>query len=167
MESKKKELLTCLSNLITDYESTINDLKQQLAETQLDRDIYRERYKEETQQYTHGQNKTAYVTVYMHENGEGLQSEQCIGVFSKKSLALESIRDSMSSIKPVNSFRVETFSVDHVLIPNEDIRVAQYDDKNTHEVVTQIKGVYSAASERPKELGNCYNELYKVDMVYC
>jgi len=167
MEQKKQELFATLTNLLGDYQKTIADLKQQLTETKLDRDIYRERYKEETHQYTHAQNKTAFVAVHVLENKEGLESQKCIGVFSKKSLALEAIQNSISPEKPVHSFRVESFAVDHVLIPNEDVRVAQYDDTSTHEVATEIKGIFRASGTRPVELGCCYDDIYKVDVVYC
>lgn len=147
-----------VSNLLTDFQITIDDLKQQLAKTRICSECNEKPC-----------TRTAYVALYVLEVG-GMQIERCIGVFSKKSRAIKAISDCVSKCNniPIDHFNIVDFNiiefdVDHTVVPETEIRVAYCKGTLTHEAALYIKGVYNHEKSAP--IGTNHNELYKVDCV--
>jgi hypothetical protein len=108
---------------------------------------------------------TAYVIVYVKDNGEGMDTEQCMGVFSKRSLALQSIININRKNQKLllSSFRVEEFNVPNSIMPNDTVHVVHYDEEAHCEISTRIVDI-QLGNMKPSNAQH-YIEEYKVDEI--
>ena len=155
----KQSLFRSVKLFIEETESSMKQLNDQLAIVKLERDMYKEMCKRGDE----CAKNTAYISIYSVDNGEGVDTETCIGVFNKKSLAMQSIYEICKNNEfDTESFRIETFDVDKELIPGEIIKIIQRDEEAHCEVSTTIIGVQSCTSIDD----DYYTVDYKINTVY-
>ena len=152
-----------MNSFFREAEQTIKELQDKLAKVSLERDMYKEQLsqKEETK------GKVAYVPIYSRDNGEGVDTETCIGVFTTKSLALQAILDVCNKNKEIciEQCMVEEYDVNTPLVPNEIVRVIQYDEEGHYEVANSIIGVYNETTNNSLD-DEYYLAEYRIDEVY-
>lgn len=141
MYAQQKEVLTKMNEYFANTETTIEKLQQELSAVKIERDAYKEELMQ-LKEKTAGQENIAYTVVYTHDNGEGMDTEVCIGVFSSHTKALQAIAD-VSVRNDVDSrmFEITEFDVGQPIQPKSKIYVT-YESEEAHcEVSTRIIGV--------------------------
>lgn len=153
-----KKVIACVNECL--WKST-KELQEKLDITIHERDIYKELLKEKD----NIESNIVYATIYIKDNGEGVDTESCIGVFSKKSLALQAILDVCKNNAKlnINQFNVVDVDVGKVLKPNDIVYLVQCDEEANCEVSTRI---VSICCEPFKENKLYYSEKYTVDMLH-
>lgn len=168
MNNKKREVLKSLNDYFHGTEQCIQDLENQLAKVKLERDTY----KEMLEQGNTKRNTIAYMTIHSCDNGEGVDTETCVGVFTTKSLAMQAILDVCKKNEELSfdAFRIEEFDVGKTLIHNEIVHVEQHDEEAHCEISTSIVGILCDANKRSdircQTSYHSYLVGYNVDKVY-
>lgn len=169
MNFKKKTVLQSLSDYFQEVEQSIEQLQNQLDVVKLERDLYKQQVVElqESNNKEVSKQSVAHVTVYSEDNGEGVDTEICIGVFTTKSKALYAILDLCQKHKALNSqsFDVLQFNVSKTLSPNDTVYVIQEDREEHCEISTNIIDVYCENILKNDD-NEYYAVEYKVDEVY-
>lgn len=167
MYNTKCKLLDCLNSYIQEYEQTVKELKKELDITKLERDIYKELHMKRemnTSTQKHDDNKVVYATIFTRDNGEGADTETCVGVFTRKSLALEAIVDVCKKNNEVypSGFTIEEFDLEKPVVSSDTVYVVLYVTEAHCEFSITVVGVRLDANTN----GIYYTEEYKVDVVY-
>lgn len=109
-------------------------MEQQLLLTRIERDMYKEMLHERQWE------QTVYAAIYSVDNGEGANTDTCIGVFSKKSLAYKAIYDSCIENNFV-TFTIDDFNTNTKIKPGDSINVIAKDTYAHGADSTSILGV--------------------------
>ena len=162
MDHKRKDVLKSVNDYFQEAERSVNELQNQLAKVTLERDIY----KEMLEQVNIKSNTIAYVAIYSCDNGEGVDTDKCIGVFTMKSLALQAISDVCNKNKEVSidAFQVGESDVGKTLVPNEIVYIEQCDEEAHCEISTNIISILCDPIKRT--YNHSYLVEYNVDKVY-
>jgi hypothetical protein len=169
MNSKKNKVVECLNDFLSEAERSTKALQKELAVIRLERDIYKEMLVKEQRgcntEYTKGSN-VAYVTIYSRDNGEGADTCTCIGVFTRKSKALQAILDvcKKNDELSIDGFIIEEFDVGKELISDHIVNVLHFDEDAHCETSTTIVGIQ--CDVKPENHSQYYSVEYKVDKVY-
>jgi len=168
--NKSHEVLKSLNDYFHGAEQSIKDLQNQLAKVKLELvkvKLERDSYKEMLEQGNTKNNTLVYMTIHSCDNGEGVNTENCIGVFTTKPLALQAILDVCKENNKISSddFQIEEFDVGETLIHGEIVHVEQHDEEAHCEISTSIIGIQSDINQY-KNSGNSYLVEYIVDKVY-
>lgn len=147
--------------LLQEAEHAVNALREKLATVQLERDMYKEMLSKNSE------SPQAYTSVYTVDNGEGRDTETCIGVFTTRALAMQAILDVCKKNKDlsVHAFTIEEFPVDEPLHPDAIVKLVQYDEEAHCEVSTSILGI-ECKSLQQSSVTDSYLAEYKVNTVY-
>jgi hypothetical protein len=165
MNHKRQEVLNSLNDCFQEAEQRINELQNQLAKVKIERDTY----KTMLEQGNTKNNTLAYMTIHSCDNGEGVDTETCIGVFTTKPLALRAMLDVCNKNEEISldAFRIEEFDVGKTLIHNDIVHVEQHDEEAHCEIATSIIGILCDANKHIYVyLCNSYLVEYIVDKVY-
>lgn len=138
MYAQQKDLLTKMNEYFTNTEQTINKLNQELSIIKIERDMYKEQLIQ-LQKQTIVKEGIAYTVRYTHDNGEGMDTELCIGVFSSRTKALTAIMD-ICKTNELDSimFDIVEFDVGHPIQPKSTVYVTHEDEETHCEVSTRI-----------------------------
>lgn len=142
MYAQQNDLLTKMKEYFVTAENTINNLKKEISSIKLERDAYKEQLIQ-LQQNTVVDKNVIYVAIYSHDNGEGMDTEVCIGVFSSKAKAMEAImdvcdRNSLDS----RMFDVSEYHVENPIHSKSSLYVTHQNEEAHCEVSTRILGVH-------------------------
>lgn len=150
--------------LLQEAEHALNALREKLATVQLERDMYKEMLSRNTESTN---DTKAYTSIYTVDNGEGRDTETCIGVFTTRALAMQAILDVCKKNKDlyIHAFTIEEFPVDEPLQPDTLVKLVQYDEEAHCEVSTSILGIECKSLQQSK-VTNSYLAEYKVNTVY-
>lgn len=142
-------------------EQALNALHEKLATVQLERDMYKEML------FTKTGDTKAYTSIYAVDNGEGRDTETCVGVFTTRALAMQAILDVCKKNKDlsIRAFNIEEFPVDQPLVPYATVHLVQYDEEAHCEISTSILGI-ECKSLRQSSVTDSYLAEYKVNTVY-
>ncbi len=169
MNCKRKTVLKSLNDYFQEVEKSLENLEQQLEVVKLERDLYKQQVVElqECNNKEVSKQNVAHVSVYSEDNGEGVDTEICIGVFTTKSKAINAILDLCKKHKDLNSqsFNVLQFNVSKTLLPNDTVYVIQQDREEHCEISTNIIDVYCENILKNDD-NEYYTVEYKVDEVY-
>jgi hypothetical protein len=171
MDNKLPSVLKTLNDGIREAQQCIKEIQNELAtarcelkKVKLERDTYKEMLTQgNTKEHT-----LAYMTIHSCDNGEGVDTETCVGVFTTKPLALQAILDVCKKNEElsVDDFRIEDFDVGKALNNDEIVHVEQHDEEAHCEVSTRIIGILCDASKHTAT-SHSYLREYCVDKVYC
>jgi hypothetical protein len=152
--------LKSLDAYVEEAEQTIRQLKDKLANVTLERDMYKRMLVEE------GELGGAWMTIYSKDNGEGVDTETCVGVFTTNALAIQAILDVCAKNKDVcvDSFRVEDLKTNSPFTTGQVVKVMHYDEEMHCEVATVILDINEDTKGRTYT--DCYAIEYTVDTVY-
>jgi hypothetical protein len=154
--------------MFEEAEQSVKELKDKLAEVQLERDIYCENLMLLTStEQNKKNNNVAFCTMYTVDNGEGRDTETCIGVFVTRALAMQAILDVYNKNKElcIDSFTIAEFPVDEPLQPDTMVQMVQYDEEAHCEVSTSILGIQCKYLQQ-SSVTNSYLAEYKVNALY-
>jgi hypothetical protein len=162
LNNKQQQVLNTLKSIFDESEQSIMNLQEKLAKVQLERDILQEKF-----EHSKSSNHIAYTVIYSKDNGEGVDTETCIGVFTTKALAMQTILNICNENKDlsIHAFTIEEFPVDEPLQPDVRVQVVQYDEEAHCEVSTSILGI-QCKSLQQKNITDSYLTEYKVNTVY-
>jgi hypothetical protein len=171
MNSKIYDILKSFREQLSEAETNFLKLQKELELTRIERDVHKEVLKEiyeltqNVPSYTEGSN-TLYITVYSHDNGEGVDTEECIGVFTKKSRAMQATVDVCMNNKQLdsNAFNIIELKVDKQMISGDVVYVIKHDEEAHCEVSTTILGV--KCNNKSDDYKDSYSVEYTVDKVY-
>lgn len=90
MDLRRKTTLNYLNEYFQEVEQSLEKLKKELEIVKLERDMYKQEL-QECKDNLVAQNNVVHMTVYSEDNGEGVDTEVCIGVFTTKSNAIKAI----------------------------------------------------------------------------
>ena len=163
MDNKRHEVLKSLNHYFQEAEQCIKELQNQLAKVKLERDSY----KEMLEQGDTKNDTLAHMAIHSCDNGEGVETETCIGVFTTKSLALRAMLDVCQKNEEISlcDLRVEAFDVGKTLIPNEIVHVEQHDEEAHCEISTSIIGILCDINKHT-DISHSYLVEYSVDKIY-
>lgn len=165
MESKRSDLVKSMNSFFREAEQTIKELQDKLAKVSLERDMYKEQLSHSRKEETKG--KVAYVPIYSRDNGEGVDTETCIGVFTTKPLAMQAILAVCNKNKEISikQCMIKEYDVNTPLVPNEIVRVIQYNEEGHYEVANNVIGIYNETANNSLD-DEYYLEEYRVNEVY-
>lgn len=167
MNSKVYKGLILLKEQLLEAEKDFLEQQKELEITKLERDIYKEIIINTQNTYT-GTNysNVVYVPLYSRDNGEGMDTETCIGVFTTKTKALQAILDVCKKNKElcVKGFMINEFNVDIEVGTDDIVYVIQCDEEAHCEISTTILDV--KCDNLMDDYKDCYNVKYTVDKVY-
>ena len=163
MDLRRKTTLNYLNEYFQEVEQSLEKLKKELEIVKLERDMYKQEL-QECKDNLVAQNNVVHMTVYSEDNGEGVDTEVCIGVFTTKSNAIKAILDLCNKHDDLNSqsFNIVEFNVNKLLSSNDTVYVVQQDIEEHCEVSTNIIDVIC---ENTINNNNHYTVEYKVDEV--
>lgn len=126
---KNKMILSSSTDVVKVY-------KKRIAILTLERDFYRALVEEK-------ENTNVYAVIYCVDNKEWVQSETCVGVFTKKSKAISSIFDvyKRNDKLAIDAFEILEYSMSKALHKNDIVYVAEYDEESHGEVATKIRDI--------------------------
>lgn len=167
MKPNSRDVLVCLNNYFKETENSLEKLQHELEVVKLERDMLKQMLREEKIMHVNDKCNVAYVTIYSKDNGEGIDTETCVGVFTRKSMAMQAIVDVCTKNSSVSqdSFTVGELTCGKPLSPNDVVNVKQCDVEAHCETSTTIIGIQCGAME-DNEDDNCYTVEYIVDKVY-
>lgn len=171
MNSKLYDLLKSSKEQLNEAEKSFLALQKELELTRLERDIHKEVLKEiylltqNVPTYTQGSN-VVYMNVYSHDNGEGVDTDECIGVFTKKSKAMQATVDVCMNNKQLhsNEFTIIELKVEKEVVSDDTVYVIQHDEEAHWETSTTILDV--KCNDKSDDHKDSYSVEYTVDKVY-
>lgn len=167
MNSKVYKGLILLKEQLLEAENDFLEQQKELEITKLERDIYKEIIINTQNTYTGTTySNVVYVPLYSRDNGEGMDTETCIGVFTTKTKALQAILDVSKKNKElcVKGFMINEFNVDIEVGTDDIVYVIQCDEEAHCEISTTILDV--KCDNLMDDYKDCYSVEYTVDKVY-
>ena len=157
MNAKKREVLNSLDEYFQDSEQRIENLQNELAKVKLERDMYKGMLDSK-------HNPLSYMVIHRCDNGEGVDTETCVGVFTTRSLAARAVLDVCKKNEDVSfdDFLITEFFVGKTLMPGEIVQVEKHDEEAHCEVSTTIIGIRCDSDVGDDN----YIEAFVVDTVY-
>lgn len=141
MCTQEQDLLSKMKDYMANTKLTIDKLKAELSTVKLQRDTYKEELLQ-VQKKNVDTRHIAYTVIYASDNGEGVDTELCIGVCSSKAKALQAIVDvSQRNEVDSNMFEVREFDVGQPLQQDCKVYVTHISEEAHCEVSTRIIGV--------------------------
>jgi hypothetical protein len=171
MNSKIYDLLKSLKEQLSEVEKNFLEQQKKLELTRLERDIHKEILKEiyeltqNVPSYTQGSN-VLYMNVYSCDNGEGVDTDECIGVFTKKSKAMQATVDVCMNNTELdsNGFIIVEVKVDKKIVSDDTVYVIKQDEEAHCEISTTILDV--KINNKNDDYKDSYSVEYTVDKVY-
>lgn len=166
MNNKLPSVLKTLNDGIREAQQCIKEIQNELATSRCELKkvkLERDTYKAILAQGNTKSNTLAYMTIHSCDNGEGVDTETCVGVFTTKPSALQAVLDVCKKNEELSSddFRIEEFDVGKTLIPNEIVNVEQHDEEAHGEISTTIIGILCDTNQHKNS-----SHSYLVDKVY-
>lgn len=163
MNVKRDNVIKSMNDFLQEANEKIKELREKLVKVTLQRDVYKEML---SQKQDH-KNHIAYTVIYFRDNGEGVDTETCVGVFSTKALGLQAILDVCKENKEISfeECKMEEFEVGQALIPDEIVNVVHFDEEAHCERSTTVMGIYEEMSTNHLHK-DCYLLEYVVDRIY-
>lgn len=166
MNSTLLDIAKRLNEHICDAERAFREQQEELELTRFERDMYKEIIvnSQNTSNSNTGSN-VVFVAFYSMDNGEGVDTETCVGVFTTKIKALKAILDVCKSNKElsVSGFMINEFPVDKELETGNSIYVVQCDEEAHCEISTTILDV--KCDNHIDDYKDCYTVEYIIDKV--
>lgn len=165
MNSITGDIIKKLNELVCNAETSFREQQIELELTRLERDIYKEIIlKSQNVSNSNRSSDIVYVSIYSKDNGEGANTETCIGVFTTKLKALNAILNVYKSNTEldVNGFMIEEYNVVQELETGNIVYVVQCDEEAHCEISTTILDV---KCDNFHDYKDCYTVEYVVDKV--
>jgi hypothetical protein len=167
MTSKIRDIVNRLNEHLCEAEKSYREQQKELELTRLERDIYKEILikSHNLSNYSNCSN-VIHVAVYSRDNGEGVDTETCVGVFTTKTKALQAILDVCKSNTElsVNGFMIDEFNLDKEVGSRDIVYLIQCDEEAHCEISTTILDV--KCDNIINDYEDCYSVEYTVDNVY-
>lgn len=167
MNSKISDILKRLNENFFEAEKAFREQQKELELTRFERDVYKDIIiKSQNVSKVNTSSNVVFVAVYSRDNGEGADTETCIGVFTSKTKALQAILDVCRRNRDlgVNGFTINEFDVDKQLDTGNSVYVIQCDEEAHCEIATTILDVQ--CHNIIDDYEDCYSVDYIVDKVY-
>ena len=161
------DIMKNLQDNLSKVEKSFKELEKELELTRLERDIYKEIVlKSQNSSIYSSDSNVVYVAIYSRDNGEGRDTDICIGVFTTKTKALKAILDVCKSNTElsVNGFGIDEFNLDKELQTGNNVYVVKCDEEEHCEISTTILDI--KCDNNTDDYKDCYSEEYTIDKVY-
>jgi hypothetical protein len=168
MNSEVVDKLKLLKQYVSEAEKAFEEQKKELELTRLERDFYKDiAINFQIDSNCNTCSNVVYVTIYSKDNGEGVDTDTCVGVFTNKLKAKQATMDVCIRNKELhfNGFTIQEFKVDKELITNDTVYVMQHDEEAYCEVSTTIVGVECYISVNGYNNDELYHDCYVVDYI--
>lgn len=167
MNAKLSDIAKRLNEHLSEADKAFREQQKELELTRLERDIYKEILKNTDKLYTtDGISSQVYAVIYSIDNGEGVDTDTCIGVFTKKTKALKALVDvcKNNTELDVNGFNIVPFNVGKEVQTEDIVYVIQCDEEAHCEISTSVIDVKCDAKDI--DYNDCYSVEIVVDKVY-
>lgn len=166
MISNRKAVLKSVNDYFHEVEQCLDKLNQQLELVSLEKDFYKQQVYELQEDNKDLRHSLVHMVVYSEDNGEGSDTEICLGVFTRKSYAIKAILDICKKHTELDteSYNIVEIKLDKHVRTNDVVYVVQQDVEAHCEISTSIIGVQFDNTTNNKEY---YTVEYKLDDVYC
>lgn len=167
MNKTISDIVRNLQQDLSKIETTFREQQKELEITRFERDVYKELFiKSQNMSNNNTSSNVVFIVIYSMDNGEGVDTQRCIGVFTTKTQALKAVLDVCKSNGEldVNGFTIEELSVDKKLETGNSVYVVQCDEEAHCEISTTILDV--KCNNHINEYNDCYSVEYTVDNVY-
>jgi hypothetical protein len=156
-----------LNELFCEVEKSIREQQKELELTRLERDIYKSIIinSQNVSNLKRGTN-IVHVVIYSRDNGEGSDTETCIGVFTSKTNAMKAVLDVCKSNAElsVDGFMINELNIDKDLQSGDNVYVIHCDEEAHCEISTTVLDV--KCDNKINDYKDCYSIEYTVDKVH-
>jgi hypothetical protein len=165
MNSKLYDLLKSFKVELSEVEKNFLEQQKELELTRLERDFYKEKCV--NLQNVSECTNVAHLAIYSRDNGEGVDTESCVGVFTNKSNAMQAILEVCKNNKEIdlNGFDIRELKVDRDLKSDGTVYVMQHDEEAHCEISTSIVGVECYISVNGYNNDEVYRDCYSIDYI--
>lgn len=168
MNSRIRDIVKHLNEHLSEAEKAFREQEREVELVKLERDIYKEILVKSHNILVSstGCTNVVYCAIYSKDNGEGIDTDTCIGVFTTKTKALQAILEVCKNNRElnVNGFTIDEFNLEQEVDTGDSVFTIQCDEEAHCETSTTVLDV--KCDNHNHGYTDCYTVEYTVDNVY-